>query len=289
MKVLTKNRQKCRAVSKHASAVMPWQYNALREPAKTYCFTDLIFSFLRKADEISTISQACMHALFVIQLQLANLQSVSYVHVSLQSVMCYTSMIQTSCLPEWVNVSFTNKWTDACIHTPRSEPNTSWITQTPQSLPVQHDKQHFLLISLSDTPGFLSSPADSIWRNREKEDWRREREIFQSISSNIDQQQHKGPDVPPSGLKLPSKATRGREQVLDEKREPTLELNGAQTHCDMICNPRKMTGQWDDLTQLDEWSRKTGPPLFSRNHLILPLNDIWNHLIIRERRCFLFF
>jgi len=116
---------------------------------------------------------------------------------------CYTSMIQTSCLPEWVNVSFTNKWTDACIHTLRSEPNTSWNTLTPQSLSVQHDKQHFLLISLSNTAGFLSSPAD----NTHGETILRI-EIFQSISSHTDQQHHTGPDVPPSGLKLPSKATR---------------------------------------------------------------------------------
>lgn len=198
-------------------------------------------------------------------------------------------MIQTSCLPEWVNVSFTNKWTDACIHTLRSEPNTSWNTQTPQSLPVQHDKQHFLLISLSNPPRFPELTCRFHMEKQRKGGLEeREREIFKSISSNIDQQQHKGPDVPPSGLKLPSKATREREQVLEEKRERTLELNGAQTHCDMICNPRKMTGQWDDLTQQDEWSRKTGPPLFSRNHLILPLHDIWNHLIICERWCFLF-
>lgn len=65
-----------------------------------------------------------------------------------------------------------------------------------------------------------------------------------------------------------------QEQVLEVKREQIEELNGAQINCDLICNPRKMTGHWDDLTQLGEWSGKTGPPLFSLNHFILPLHPI---------------
>lgn len=146
-----------------------------------------------------------MHVLSVIQLLLPSLQSVSCVRASLQqSVMFYTSMIQTSCLPEWVNISFTNKWTDACIHTlSQTHPE---IPSADASKALHSTWQLFLIISLSNNPqvswAYLQIPhGETILRIGG------EREIFQAISSNIDQQLHEGPDVPQSGLKLPSKPT----------------------------------------------------------------------------------
>lgn len=142
-------------------------------------FHDWTFLFLKK--QISTISHACVCNYSCLVCRALHL------HVSLQqSVMCYKSMIQTSCLPEWVNISFTNKWTDACIRTPRNEPNTSWntlrwclkaspfnMTTLSYNQPVKH------------SPGDPSLPAETIWRNS-TEDWGRERDL-QSNSSNVDQ------------------------------------------------------------------------------------------------------
>lgn len=147
-----------------------------------YCFPWLNFFYLKKK-QISTISHACVWNYSCLVCRALHL------HVSLQqSVMCYKTMIQTSCLPEWVNISFTNKWTDACIRTPRNEPNTSWNTlrwclkASPFNMTTW---QHFLIISLSNTPqvirAYLQKPYGETELRIEGE------RDLQSNSSNVDQ------------------------------------------------------------------------------------------------------